>query len=162
MIKLKDILLEAKSPSIFIPRRLEDRVDRYVKIYIRNGCKGDLELDEMNLTEFPKILKNVTVRGDFVCNNSNITSLKNSPKIIRGNFYCTNNKLLTSLEGGPTFVRDNFICIGNYSLRLMKGMPKKIGGNVYCYDNGNRFYESDIGKISNVKGYIETTSRRGM
>ena len=40
MIKLKDILLEAKSPSIFVPRRMEDRVERMIKNYVRNGSKG--------------------------------------------------------------------------------------------------------------------------
>ena len=36
MIKLKDILLEAKAPDIFIPRRMEDRIERLIKQYIRN------------------------------------------------------------------------------------------------------------------------------
>ena len=55
MIKLKDLLLEAKAPSIFIPRRTEDRVERLIKDYIRNGSKGDLILSElpMKLTKLP-------------------------------------------------------------------------------------------------------------
>jgi len=36
MIKLKDILLESKAPDIFIPRRTEDRLERYIKAFIRN------------------------------------------------------------------------------------------------------------------------------
>ena len=65
MIKLKDILLEGKPPSIFIPRRIEDRVERLIKNYIRNGSKGDLVLSElpMRLTKLPPILKDITVNG---------------------------------------------------------------------------------------------------
>ena len=60
MIKLKDILLESTAPDIFVPRRVEDRLERMIKDYIRNGSKESLELSNMNLIELPAILKNVT------------------------------------------------------------------------------------------------------
>ena len=44
MIKLKQLLLESTAPDIFIPRRTEDRVERMIKDYIRNGSQGDLIL----------------------------------------------------------------------------------------------------------------------
>ena len=47
MIKLKDILFESTAPDIFIPRRMEDRIERMVKQYIRNGSKGNLELSNI-------------------------------------------------------------------------------------------------------------------
>ena len=56
MIKLKDILFEGKPPSIFIPRRMEDRVERMVGTYIRNGSKGDLELIGVSFNKLPEIL----------------------------------------------------------------------------------------------------------
>ena len=65
MIKLKDLLFEAKAPSIFIPRRVEDRVERLIKNYVRNGSKGDLSLSEMGINKFPEILKYVIVNGKF-------------------------------------------------------------------------------------------------
>jgi len=34
MIKLKDLLFEARAPKIFIPRRTDDRVERMLKQYI--------------------------------------------------------------------------------------------------------------------------------
>jgi hypothetical protein len=91
MIKLKDILLEGKPPSIFIPRRIEGRVERMIKTYIRNGNKGDLDLSRLNLTVLPDILKNITVGGSFYCYNNRLTSLEGSPKTVGGNFYCRNN-----------------------------------------------------------------------
>ena len=114
MIKLKDILLEGKPPSIFIPRRIEDRVERLIKNYIRNGSKGDLVLSElpMRLTKLPPILKDITVNGWFNCSLNNLTSLENCPKIVIGNFYCSYNNL-TSLEGAPQKVDRHFICHSN-------------------------------------------------
>ena len=75
MIKLKDILLESTAPDIFIPRRLEDRIERLIKTYIRNGSKGDLDLSRLKLTELPEILKDISVDGDFFCGTNNLTSL---------------------------------------------------------------------------------------
>ena len=79
MIKLKDILLEGKPPSIFVPRRMEDRFERMIKNYIRNGSKGDLDLSRLNLTVLPEILKDISVDGDFFCNGNNLTSLEGGP-----------------------------------------------------------------------------------
>ena len=67
MIKLKDILLEGKPPSIFIPRRMEDRVERLSKQYIRNGSRNELDLSDYGLTKLPEILKNVDVERYFIC-----------------------------------------------------------------------------------------------
>jgi len=114
MIKLKDILLEGTAPNIFIPRRVEDRVERLIKNYIRNGSKGDLVLSKlpMRLTKLPSILKDITVNGWFDCSLNSLTSLENCPKIVNGNFYCSWNKL-TSLEGAPQKVDRHFICHSN-------------------------------------------------
>ncbi len=86
MIKLKDLLLEGKPPSIFIHRRIEDRLERMISLYIRNGSKGNLVLRLMNLTELPEILKNVSVDGSFDCGNNKLTSLINAPKFVGGTF----------------------------------------------------------------------------
>ncbi len=75
MIKLKQLLFEAKSPSIFVPRRMEDRIERLIKQYIRNGSKGDLILSElpMKLTKLPPILKDITVNGWFDCSLNSLS-----------------------------------------------------------------------------------------
>ena len=109
MIKLKDILLESTAPDIFIPRRMENRVERLIKTYIRNGNKGNLNLQDLNLTVLPEMLKDITVDGDFYCGNNNLTSLENCPKTVSGVFGCSSN-FLKSLEGAPKFVGENFMC----------------------------------------------------
>jgi hypothetical protein len=112
MIKLKDILLEGKSPSIFVPRRMDDRIERMIRLYVRNGSKGDLDLSDMNLTVLPEILKDITVGGNFFCFNNNLTSLENCPKTVDGTFGCSSNSL-NSLTGAPTSVGGNFNCRNN-------------------------------------------------
>jgi len=109
MIKLKDILLEGKSSTIFIPRRIEGRVERMIKTYIRNGSKGKLSLQDLNLTVLPEMLKDITVDGDFFCGNNHLTTLENCPKTVNGVFGCSSNKLI-SLEGAPKFVGEDFMC----------------------------------------------------
>jgi len=128
MIKLKDILLEGKPPSIFVPRRIDNRLERMISLYVRNGSKGNLNLSNFKLTKLPEILKNVNVGGDFNCNN-NLISLKGAPETVGGAFWCSYNKL-TSLEGAPTSVNGNFWC-GNNKLTSLKGAPTSVGGNFY-------------------------------
>ena len=110
MIKLKDILFEAKAPSIFIPRRMEDRVERLIKQYIRNGSRNELDLSDYGLTKLPEILKNVDVERYFICSVNKLTTLENSPKTVGGSFFCGRNQLI-SLKGAPKTVGDNFFVV---------------------------------------------------
>jgi hypothetical protein len=131
MIKLKDILLEGKSPSIFVPRRMDDRIERMIRLYVRNGSKGDLDLSDMNLTVLPEILKDITVGGNFFCFNNNLTSLENCPKTVDGTFGCSSNSL-NSLTGAPT----------------------SVGGNFNCRNNTVQFTVQDVRAVCDVKGDI--------
>jgi hypothetical protein len=124
MIKLKDILFEATAPDIFVPRRMDDRIERMIKDYIRNGSKGNLELSNMNLIELPAILKDITVSGHFICSNNKLTSLNNSPKTVGGYFGCGNNNL-TSLVGAPTSVGGAFNC-GNNSVQFTEAQVRAV------------------------------------
>lgn len=130
MIKLKEILLENTAPNIFIPRRMENRLDKYIRLYIKNGSKGTLNLQHSNLTVLPEMLKDIKVDGDFYCGNNNLTSLKNSPKTVTGVFGCSSNKLI-SLEGAPKFV-----------------------GDFMCRFNPVKFTEEDVEAVCNVNGRI--------
>ena len=98
MIKLKDILLESTAPDIFVPRRLEDRVERMIKTYIRNGSNGDLKLTGLDLTKLPDILKDITVGGNFNCSYNELTSLEGAPKTVGRDFYCGNNPVKFTRE----------------------------------------------------------------
>jgi len=133
MIKLKDLLLEGKPPSIFIPRRIEDRFERMIRLYIRNGNKGDLDLDlsDLKLTKLPEILKDITVDGNFFCFNNNLTSLINAPSSVGDDFDCSYNDL-TSLAGAP----------------------KTVGGFFDCTDNPVKFTKEQVRAVCDVKGKV--------
>ena len=140
MIKLKDILFESTVPDIFIPRRLNDRVDRYIKQYIRDGGKGKLDISYMSLTKLPDVLKNIKIDGDFNCEGNHIESLENFPKSVGGAINLAWNKL-KSLEGlnievanAGDYPGDSFNCKGNY-LTDLKGGPKVVKGNYNCSEN---------------------------
>ena len=152
MIKLKDILFEAKAPSIFIPRRMEDRVERMVKQYIRNGSRNELDLSDYGLTKLPEILKNVDVERYFICSVNKLTTLENSPKTVGGSFYCGNNQLI-SLKGAPTYVGGEFGC-GNNKLISLEGAPTYVGGSFNCRYNPVKFTEEQVRAVCDVDGRI--------
>ena len=152
MIKLKDILFEAKAPSIFIPRRMEDRVERMIKQYIRNGSRNELDLSDYGLTKLPEILKNVDVERYFICSVNKLTTLENSPKTVGGSFYCGNNQLI-SLKGAPTYVGGEFGC-GNNKLTSLEGAPKTVGGSFNCRYNPVKFTEEQVRAVCDVDGRI--------
>ena len=152
MIKLKQLLLESTAPDIFIPRRMEDRVERLIKDYIRNGSKGNLDLNSMNLTELPEILKDISVDGNFWCGYNDLTSLKNAPKSVGGTFSCSSNNL-KSLTGAPTSVGGDFYC-GNNFLTSLRGAPKTVGGDFVCHSNLGIFTKEQVRDECDVKGRV--------
>ena len=131
MIKLKDILLENDDPNIFIPRRIEGRVERLIRLYVRNGSKGGLRLNRVGLTKLPDILKDITVGGNFNCSYNELTSLEGAPKTVGENFGCSYNKL-TSLDGAPKIVYNDF----------------------YCRNNNVQFTEAQVRAVCDVKGDV--------
>ena len=153
MIKLKDLLLEGTVPDIFVPKRMGDRLERMISLYVRNGSKGDLKLDEMGLTELPDILKNVSVGGTFDCSRNKLTSLINAPKYVDGTFYCHYHNL-TSLKGlKETVINENFYCTDN-KLTSLEGAPKTVNGHFFCYQNPVKFTEKQVRSVSDVKGMV--------
>ena len=152
MIKLKDLLLENEAPDIFIPRRIENRLERMISLYVRNGSKGNLNLRHMNLTKLPEILKNVNVEGYFDCDSNKLISLENAPKVVDGHFDCSHNKL-TSLQGAPKTVGGDFYGDNNL-LTSLEGAPKTVGGSFYCYKNPVQFTEEQVRAVCDVKGVV--------
>ncbi len=81
----------------------------------------ELDISGKKLTRLPD-LSNVIVRGDFICQNNQLTSLVGSPKSIGRGFYCDCNKL-TSLIGGPQTVAGYMLCNSN-PLTSLAGAPQ--------------------------------------
>ncbi len=179
MIKLKDILLEAKAPSIFVPRRTDDRVERMIKSYIRSGPPphGDLDLSDMNLDKIPEILKGITLDGSLnVSVNPKIKTLENSPRKIMGNFRCHSTGI-SDFVGGPEYVGRGMFCYHCPKLKSFFGSPKYIGpggftvvvghrlediygipevieGDFNIFASSTKFDERDIRQVCDVKGKV--------
>ena len=93
---------------------------------------GDVEILNKKFKKIP--FKFNEINGNFyIHNNSNLISLKNSPKKIVGNFNCMFNKL-NSLKHSPDYVENNFICKFNH-LESLEYLPNYIGGTVDATHN---------------------------
>ena len=114
MIKLIDILLEEEKYNILKQLRTpEERKKNYIiatqqKIqqYIKNGSKGDLDLNGTPITSLPDNLK---VGGDLSLNNTPITSLPDNLTV--GGYLYLNGTPITSLPdnlkvGGSLYLRN--------------------------------------------------------
>ena len=152
MIKLKDILLESTAPNIFVPRRIDGRVERMISLYIRNGNKGDLDLSDLKLTVLPDMLKDITVGGNFYCGNNNLTSLEGAPKSVGASFACSHNEL-TSLQCDHITVGGDFYCSFN-KLTSLVGAPKSVGEDFICHSNNVKFTEQDVRAVCDLKGTV--------
>ena len=92
------------------------------------------------------------VYGNVIIDNydkfiqGNLTTLKNFPDIIHGDFKCKRQPYLTSLKDGPKEVDGDFIC-ACCGLTSLEGMPKQIGYNLYVYNN----------KINDINPLLEST-----
>ena len=90
-------------------------------------------------------------------NNGNIPEYIQFNKI-KGNFICNDNKL-TSLRGCPYHVTDAFFCSRNY-LTSMEYAPKIVENNFWCTGNkGKRLSEEEVRKYCNVGNMIILTPR---
>ena len=131
MIKLIDLLKEEK---ILVHRRPREEREKNYKIatqkkiqqYIKDGGKGDLDLNNTPITSLPQGLK---VGGGLGLNNTKITSLPQGLKVV-GNLDLRGTKI-TSLPqdlkvGGSLDLYDTKIT----------SLPQdlKVGGSLYLYD----------------------------
>ena len=84
---IKKILKEEiEKNDLIVPRRLEDRSERYKRIaykwiqdYIKNGSKGDLNLNNSPIESLPSNLK--TVGGSLILGDSKILELPSGLKV---------------------------------------------------------------------------------
>jgi len=149
-----------------IQQRMTDQLKKYNLVYNEAtglyDCNGDVKVEKDLVSPDGKlIIKFGVVKGDFKCNNNELTSLEGAPQKVGGSFICYDNKL-TSLEGTPKEVGRYFDCIGN-ELTSLAGAPQKVGGDFKCSENfltslagapqevGGNFYCND-NKLASLEG----------
>ena len=104
-MKFQDLtLLLEHDESIFQPRKIEDRQDRYNKIcqqqiqdHIKNGSRGDLYLSDSTIEALPPGLKHVG--GDLYLDNTPIKSLPDGLKHVGGDLYLNNTPIKELPDG---------------------------------------------------------------
>lgn len=98
---------------------IKSRIDWENKEY-----RGNIDLSNIFLRELPEFLKDITVTEGFYCGYNILTSLKNAPQIVHGDFICSTNQL-TTLEEAPKEVGGVFRCDDN-PLTSLKGAPEEV------------------------------------
>ena len=118
------------SSRVLIPRRMEGRIEKLIQDYIKNGCKGDLDLRDASITELPPNLKKVG--GSLWLNRSKITKLPDDLQVDGGLYL--DNTAITELPKGLKV--GGFIDISDtplskkYSEDQIKKMIQDLGGSV--------------------------------
>ena len=93
---------------------------------------GDFDCTSQGLKDFKEVGFG-HVKGNFYCDNNQLTSLEGAPRTVDGDFYCRSNQL-TSLEGAPRTVGGSFDCRSN-RLTTLDGAPQTVDGGFYSGDN---------------------------
>jgi len=92
--------------------------------------EGDINVEKQGLTSLrgsPRV-----VHGSFYCDRNDLKNLKHGPDNVDVSFWCSKNKL-TSLKHCPTVVGGSFWCDNNQLISL-KHCPQKVI-SFYCNDN---------------------------
>ena len=90
--------------------------------------KGNLDFRGEDITELPD-LSDVIVKGNFICSDTQITSLKGSPLKVEKSFYCSNTQI-TSLEGISS-IGEGLYCSCT-QITSLKWAPREIHGDFNC------------------------------
>jgi hypothetical protein len=117
--------------EVIVPNRNDFINTIFEEAKYNNGEVRNIFLHYYFLEELPDF-SNIIVTGNFICNGNQLTSLKGSPKEVRGIFNCKNNQL-TSLLGAPKKV-GSFHCEEN-QLTSLEGAPKEVEDSFFCYNN---------------------------
>lgn len=95
------------------------------------------------------------IHGSFDISHSNLTSLKNAPEMVHGNFDFVSKARKTTLLGGPQYVEGSYhlfvkkmddldgapryvgkyFSCGNCELKSLEGGPDVVGGLYFCENN---------------------------
>lgn len=106
---------------------------------------GNITLTNHLLKELPYKFKavegNFSIGGDKFSNQNrsnqhSITTLKNCPDIVHGDFNCALCPNLKSLQYGPQIVEGNYYC-HNTGIKSLKGIAHTITGYIAAYANHN-------------------------
>jgi len=149
MISLLQLLKETQTQKILVPRRSpEERaknhiiaINRQIQEYIKNGSKGDLDLNNTPITQLPS---NLTVGGSLYLINSKITHLPDNLKV-GGGLYLRDTQI--------TQLPDNLEVGGYLDLwnTPITQLPDnlKVGGYIYVDSDKKQYFKDKYPQFAN-------------
>ena len=97
----------------------------------------------------------IDVNGNVNLNNKNLKELPYKFGRVDGYFDIGGNPNLTSLKNCPNkIVGDYFSCSECTKLDSLEGCPKEVGWNFYCSDCKQKFTEKEVMSLCKVKKHI--------
>lgn len=132
IIKYQEFIKESKKWSADQPSWFD--ITNYEWSHGKLNCHQSVILSNRSITEIPFVFGKID--SFFSCSMNPLTSLKNGPEEVIGDFYC-NDTGITSLEYGPTIVGGSYSILSNPKLISIKGISKTIPGTLFCSDNVN-------------------------
>ena len=134
---IKEIIKEEiDGPGIFVPHDIEGRKDKkkqldYKKIqdYIKNGSKGNLDLENSQITELPN---NLQVGGSLYLNYTPIQKLPDNLKVV-GSLWLHDSQITelpNNLEVHGDLNLFGTLLSKKYSKQEIRDIIKRQGGNV--------------------------------
>jgi hypothetical protein len=136
--ELRKLLKEEKNlPMLTNQNEIKDWLDKMkIKNYIINSdltvdVNENVTIEDKSITHFP--IQFGVIEGNFRCTDTQLKTLKGSPKIVKG-FFDVNSNQLTTLRFAPKVV-DNFFNCGINQLISLKHISVIEVGNVMCHRN---------------------------
>lgn len=150
------------------------------KLHIKNyTINSDLSIDVHGDVVLTRRIKGKIpipfnrISGDFICCESELTTLENSPRYIKGDFNVDNNKL-TNLENSPISINGYFSVENNNLISLIGSEKITDIKNIYfcsnkltslkyhpiisnkCTDSYNSKYNFNNNPIVSLEGYNDS------
>jgi hypothetical protein len=116
----------------------------------RKHFYDNVELDHLFLKEIPDNIAMYACHGLYDISDNKLTSLKNCPSFVKGNFNCSLNNL-TSLRDGPQEVQGSYNCADN-KITSLDGIAKIIGGGVDVSYNQLTSLDVTSNKLTSLAG----------
>lgn len=116
---------------------------------------GNCYIDDGNITELPykitKVVGNFIMSGLYpLPHKTKLSSLKNMPDVVTGDFDISCNEELTSLAGGPSHVFGRYKCNG-CNLTSLEGIASEINSYIVAYNNKI----TELSALENTKGWSD-------
>ena len=120
-----------------------------------NNAEIEAWCDEMGIKNYTINSKgHIDVEGGVDLGGENFKELPYKFGRVKGFFDIGSNKNLTSLKNCPDKVGGQFSCSGCSALESLEGCPKKVGSKFYCRKCKRQFTEEDVEKVCKVRGKI--------